>query len=95
MIAVTERSSQEMKYPNANGTKTRTQNPIRRLDPVLEPLVLPYSEVFVRGMAGGCEERTGTVYRIPSRSPRRRSARLSARRRPRVSSRLAIPTHTS
>ena len=81
MIAVTERSSQEMKYPKANGTKTRTQNPDR--GPAVEPLVC---------LPPVC---LGAGYRIPSFSPRRSFARLSASRRARVSSRLAMPIQIS
>lgn len=56
---------------------------------------LPYSGVFVPRAAGGREERVNMVYRIPSLSPRRSFVRLSARRRARVASRLAIPIQTS
>ena len=95
MIAVTERSSQETKYPKANGAKTRTQNPNRGIVPAGEPLVFVTPDVAAPGEAGRCGKRAGTDYRIPSFSPRRRSARLSVRRRARVSSRLAMPTQTS
>ena len=90
MIAVTERRTQEMKYPKANGTKTRTQNPNRGL--AAEPLVFATPESRRSGRA---ESASASGYRIPSFSPRRSSVRLSASRRARVSSRFAMPTQTS
>ena len=95
MIAVTERSSQEMKYAKANGTKTRIQNPERGLDPSAEPFVCLSPEAPSPSDQGDRRTVSAPVQRIPSFSPRRRRSRLSARRRARVSSRLAIPTHTS
>lgn len=84
-----------MKYPNANGAKTRAQKPNRGSVPAGEPLVLTTPGSPRPGRPGGGGSAPSSGYRIPSFSPRRSSARLSARRRARVSSRFAIPTQTS
>ena len=84
-----------MKYPKANGAKTRAQNANGEVAPAGEPFV----SLLRMRCAQGCREvrevRRHRVYRIPSFSPRRSSARLSARRWARVSFRLAMPTQTS
>lgn len=84
-----------MKYPKAKGAKTRAQKPNRGRVPDGEPLVFATPDSPLPGQPGGAGGAPAPGYRIPSFSPRRSSVRLSARRRARVSSRFAIPIHTS